>query len=83
MLLRFMRTWNYEWYVKTLEDFFKCYCLQGRKTSKVVRVDFKKKQLFTKEEHKKIYPSGCEPALLYVNPKVYKLKSKTDVLDIP
>ena len=46
-------------------------------------VDFKKKQLFTKEEHKTIYPSGCEPALLYVNPKVYKLKSKTDVLDIP
>ena len=52
----------------------------GRKTSKVVRG---KKQLFTKEEHKTIYPSGCEPALLYVNPKVYKLKSKTDVLDIP
>lgn len=74
MLLRFMRTLNYEWYVKTLE---------GRKTSKVVRVDFKKKQLFTKEEHKTIYPSGCDPALLYVNPKVYKLKSKTDVLDIP
>ena len=34
----------------------------------------KYKNIFTKENYEKIYPSGSKPGFIYVTPKIHKLK---------
>ena len=34
----------------------------------------KDKNIFTKENYEKIYPSGSKPAFIYGTPKIHKLK---------
>ena len=39
-----------------------------------------KKGFFRKEQYENIYPSGSQPARLYINPKAHILKSESDKL---
>ena len=42
----------------------------------------KNKDFFTKDVYDNIYPYGSKPAMIYVNPKTHKFKSKTDKLTL-
>ena len=39
-----------------------------------------KKDFFSKEQYENIYPSGSQPATLYISPKTQKLKPGSDKL---